>query len=339
MNTALLSLSLCVALPLPCFGQGAPPVRSGDPVATVAGQAISEQDLLESLGSQLMPLRTQEYEAKSKTLASLIRQRLVEAEARKWGMAAEQLLEQEVDAKVADPTDGEVEAYFLGQNRAGVRLEDAKEQYRAALKRVRLQQARQAYTDALRGKLAVAVMLRPPSVDVVYDPERVRGEPTAPVTIVEFSDFQCPFCKKTQDTLKDLLTKYHGRVKLAYLDFPLRASHPQAQSAAVGARCAGEQGKFWAFHDVLFADQSKLDEAGLAAHARTLGLDETLFHACVKSGKFKDKIEQDLQQGSKVGVAGTPAFFINGVFLNGAQPLAEFEQIIDNQLALLGHRP
>jgi len=107
---------------------------------------------------------------------------------------------------------------------------------------------------------------------------------------------------------------------------------------AEAARCAGEQGKFWEYHDALFADQSKLKEAEPAAHARTLGLDENSFQSCLASGKYKAKVEADLQDGSKAGVAGTPGFFINGVFLSGAQPQSAFEKIIDNQLALLGNQ-
>ncbi len=341
MRKVLLSLNLILwlALPLTSFGQAAPQPTSGDPVATVAGQPITESDLEAALGpQQLMKLRNQEYELKSRTLESVIRLKLVEAEAKKRGIPAEKLIEQDVHSKVADPTDAEVEAYFLGQAQAGARFDDVKEQLRANLKRLMLQKARQAYADSLRGKFEVAVLLRPPSVDVAYDPARVKGDPKAPVTIVEFSDFQCPYCKKTQPTLNDLLTKYNGRVKLAYRDFPLREIHPRAQAAAEGARCAGEQGKFWEFHDALFADQSKLDEADLAAQARAVGLDEKSFQSCLASGRFKSNVEADMQEGNKVGVAGTPAFFVNGVFLNGAQPQAEFEKIIDSQLALPGKR-
>jgi len=337
ISRLVLYLPLFLALPKGSFGQVAPQASSSAPVATVAGQPISEEELLETLGSQqVMQLRTQEYEAKSKALNSLIRLKLVQAEAKKRGISPEKLIQQEVEAKVADPTDSEVEAYFWGLNRAGASFEDVKEQYRASLKQMKLQRGRQVYADSLRAKMDVAVLLQPPSVTVAYDPARVKGDPKAPVTIVEFSDFQCPYCKKSESTLHELLAKYNGRVKLAYLDFPLREIHPQAQSAAEAARCAGEQGKFWEYHDALYADQSKLDSAELLAQARTLHLDVKSFQLCLDSGKFKSKIDADLAQGSKVGVAGTPGFFVNGVFLSGARPEADFEKIIDSQLAMLG---
>src|SRR5437879_3936712 len=135
---------LCLALPLGSFGQAAPHASSGNPIATVAGQPIYEQDVIQSLGPQLLQLRNQEYQLKSKALDDLIRQKLIEAEANKRGISAQELLEQEADSKVAEPTDGEVEAYFLGQNRVNARFDEVKEQFRATLKRARLQKERPA---------------------------------------------------------------------------------------------------------------------------------------------------------------------------------------------------
>jgi protein-disulfide isomerase len=330
MKNLLLNLSVFLVVPLAAFGQAAP---AGNSVAIVGGQPISEQDLLDALGpQQLMQLRTQEYEAKNKALESVIRHRIVEIEAKRRNISPEKLIEQEVDSKVPDPTEGEIEAYFLGQNRSGARLEDVKDQYRSALKQFKLVKARQAFADSLRAKIEVAVLLRPPSIDVAFDPARVKGDPRAPVTIVEFSDYQCPFCMKTESVLTSLLDKYNGRVKLAYMDFPLREIHPNAESAAEASRCAGEQGKFWEFHDSLFADATKLDQPDLIARVRTLGLKEEPFRACLASGKFKASVDADREAGIKAGVGGTPGFFINGVFLNGAQSQAEFEKVIDTQL-------
>ena len=166
----------------------------------------------------------------------------------------------------------------------------------------------------------------------------VRGVGTARVTLVEFSDFQCPFCQKVDLTVKQLLRKYDGRVKVAYRDFPLLEIHPHAAMAAEASRCAGEQGKFWEYHDALFENQSKLDEGSLAERAVSLELNEKLFHDCLANRKFKDQVEADLQEGRKVGIAGTPSFFINGIFLNGSQALTEFEKIIDAQLAMSGQQ-
>lgn len=322
---ALAPLGACLA-PIPAAA------GEDNAVATVAGQAIYEKDLDALLQSQLRQLRSQEYELKIRLLDGLINQKLVEAEARRRGTTSERLLA-EIDSTIPDPTDGEVEAFYLGQkDRINRPLTEVKEQLRQNLKQARIQEARQAYFKALRSKGEVAVLLQPPRIEVGYDPARVRGRADAPVTIVEFSDFQCPFCQRVEPTLKAILAKYDGRVKLAYRDFPLREIHPRAESAAEAARCAGEQGKFWEYHDLLLSQPGNLDAAALANHAKTLGLDGRQFDSCLASGKFRALVEKDLEDGKRAGVSGTPGFLVNGVALNGAQPAAAFEKIIDAAL-------
>ncbi len=323
---------------------GAPLILSAQnsptPIATVDGQPIYEEELMSVAGTRLLELRNQEYKAKSDALDQLVLKKLIEAEARKKGLTAEELLKQEVDSKIAEPSDDEAKGYYLaGKNQTTLPFDQIKSQVKRLLKTSEIQEARDKYAESLRAKADVAILLRPPQVEVGYDPGRLRGDPKAPVTIVEFSDFQCPYCKKAAATLKDVLAKYSGRVKLAYRDFPMRTLHPQAQLAAEAARCAGEQGKFWEYHDALFgADQPKLDEAGLTSTARSLGLDEKSFSSCLASGKFKAQIEQDVQDGTRAGVSGTPGFFINGVFVNGAQPEEAFTKIIERELGAAGSK-
>ncbi len=340
MRVSLLGAVSCLVLAGVCYAQAGSQSSLGEPIAIVAGQPVYEQDLVAETASKLVQLHNQEYEIKNNALQDVIRKKVLEAEAKGRGLPADKLLEQEVDAKVPEPSDGEVQGYYLAiKNQINQPLEEVKPQLVKALKAMKIQQARQDYEDSLRAKTEVVVLLRPPKVEVGYDPGRLRGDPNAPVTIVEFSDFQCPYCRKAAATLKDLLAKYNGRIKLAYRDFPMRTLHPQAQVAAEAARCAEEQGTFWKFHDALFgADQPKLDEAGLTATAQSLGLEEKSFSSCLTTGKFKAQIEQDVQDGTKAGVAGTPGFFINGVFVRGAQPMANFEKIIDAELAAAGSR-
>lgn len=333
VRRSLLNICLSLLLPLAAFGQAPRQHSSGDAIAMVAGQPIYERDLPD-LAPKLLQLRSQEYQAKSKALEDFILQRVIEAEAKRRGVTTDRLLEEEVDSKIADPSEAEVQGYYLAlKDQIKRPFPEVKPILEKAVKALKVQQARQDYTDSLRAKSDVVVLLQPPKVEVAYDPARVRGDAKAPVTIVEFSDFQCPFCQKAESTLKDLLTRYDGQVKLAFLDFPMRTLHPQAQVAAEAARCANEQGKFWAYHDALFADQSKFNEDGFAQTARSLGLDEKSFQSCLKAGKYKAQIDQDVQEGTKDGVSGTPAFFIDGVFVNGVQPEAEFEKIIDAELA------
>ena len=267
-------------------------------------------------------------------------QKVQEAEAKKKGIAVGELLEQEVDAKVAEPTQAEVMAACQSQKDTLHRpFEEVKMQLQQELKQAKLQVAGQEYLEHLREQAGVSILLRPPRVDVGYDRARLRGSPQAPVIIVEFADFQCPFCRQAEPTLENLVAKYEGRVSLAYRDFPLRRIHAQAQLAAEASRCAGEQGKFWEYHDLLFASPDKLNRDGLVEHARSLKLDEKQFDSCLSSGKYRAAIEEDVQEGIRAGVDGTPSFFINGTFLSGAQPTATFDGLIQAELgALKGKR-
>jgi protein-disulfide isomerase len=196
-----------------------------------------------------------------------------------------------------------------------------------------LPQSRQEYLKTLRENSTASASLPRSKLGPSFDPARLRGSPQAPVIIVEFSDFQCPFCRKIQPTLKNLLAKYAGQVSLAYRDFPLRGLHGQAELGAESSRCAGEQGKFWEYHDLLFENPNKLSPNGVRELASSLKLDEKQFDSCVSSGRYRASVEQDLQDGIRAGVYGTPGIFVNGTFLSGAQAEAVFERIIAAELA------
>jgi len=306
----------------------------GSELATIGDQKITEEELAPLVAGQLRPLREQEYQIKKKALDTLIGQKILEAEAKKKGLATEKLLEQEVDAKVPEPSEAEVAAvYAMQREQLNRPLEEVKVQLQQTLKRAKVQQARLEYQARLREQAKVAVLLSPPRVQVGFDPARVRGNPKAKVMIVEFSDFQCPFCSAVQGTLKSVLGKHTDNVALAFRDMPVIQIHPLAMGAAEAARCAGEQGKFWEYHDLLFGDQGALEKAGLIAKARQLQLDEKQFDACLSTEKYMDKIRQDSQEGLRAGVSGTPGFFVNGIFMSGAQPEATFEKLIQEQLS------
>jgi protein-disulfide isomerase len=303
-------------------------------LATVDDQKITEEDLAPYVASQLRPIREQEYQIKKKALDTLIGQKLLEVEAKKRGLTTDKLLEQEVDAKVPEPTEVELAAiYAVQKEQIGKPYEEVKSQLQQSLKKAKIQQARQEYSNRLREQTKVSILLGPPRTQVGFDPARVRGNPKAKVMIVEFSDFQCPFCGQVQGTLKSILAKHGESVALAFRDMPVSQIHPQAMGAAQAARCAGEQGKFWEYHDLLFADQAWLDKPGLVTKAQKLQLEEKQFDACIASEKYKAQIQQDSQEGMKAGVNGTPGFFINGVFISGAQPEAAFEKLIQEQLS------
>jgi protein-disulfide isomerase len=180
---------------------------------------------------------------------------------------------------------------------------------------------------------AVKVMLDPPRYTVptvASDP--VRGNAAAKVTIIEFSDYQCPFCARVNPTLDMVRTFYGDKVKIVFKDYPL-PNHAEAPKAAEAARCAGEQNKYWEMHDAMFANQRSLQLPVLKQSARAIGLDGTAFDACLDSGKHAAAVQAGIELGNKVGVNSTPSLYINGRPLIGAQPFEVFKQVIDEELA------
>jgi protein-disulfide isomerase len=324
-----------ILLSAACFGETPlDPALKRPAVAIVAGQPISEDELTPLIEGQLRQLRSQEFQIRRKAVEDLINQKVVAVKAKEKGLAPEEFLRQQIDSKIAEPTDGEVEAYYLAQrNLAGTPLPQVKKQLQGSLKQQKIERARLDFVAKLRQEADVAVLLHPPRVEVALDPSRVRGNPDAPVTIIEFSDFQCPYCRSASATMRTLMNKYKDRVRLSFRDFPLESIHAQAEHAAEAGRCANEQHKFWEFHDMLFDNPAKLSDQDLVGHARTLGLDARQFENCLLDGKYRGPVEEDIHAGTAAGVTGTPGFFINGVFLNGSQPLATFESMIDAELA------
>ncbi len=313
------------------IAQNAETPKPKQPVATVDGQPIYNEDLAPSVEGQLQPLRNQEYEIKRKALDNLIEQKMLEVAAKKKGLTTDKLLDQEVNSKIPDPTDAELEGYYMGL-KVKAPFADVRTQLRDGYKQAKIQQVRQEYLKTLRADSNVVVLISAPRVEVAYDPARLRGNPKAPVMIVEFSDYQCPYCHQVEPTVKEVLAKYGDRVSFSYRDFPLTAIHSQAMISAEASRCALEQGKFWEYHDQLFTT-SKLEKDDLIGYARDLKLDDKQFGSCLTTEKYKADIEKDEQEGRKVGINGTPGFFINGLEVSGAKPKDEFERVIDDELA------
>jgi protein-disulfide isomerase len=175
-------------------------------------------------------------------------------------------------------------------------------------------------------------------VEVSVDDDPARGSKDAPITIVEFSDFQCPYCLRVEPTLKQLVDRYGDRIRWVYRDYPLNF-HPFAAKAAEAASCANDQGKFWEMHERIFTNQGKLGVEDLKGYSAALGLDKAAFDQCLDSGKYTEEWKKDLADGTKYGVSGTPAFFINGRFVNGAAPVDKFTSIIDDELERKGMPP
>jgi protein-disulfide isomerase len=326
-------LSGVLIAPLEATAAGKAQESAAPVVAVVNGKEITEQELLERVRGEVLKLEAQMYEARRNGVDELISEYLLEQAAKTRGLSAEQLLQQEVDSKVGEVTAKEVEEFYAAnQGRIRKPLNEVRPQVINYLQQGKLSEARRAYLKGLREKAQVKVYLTPPIVEVSAEGAPFKGSQNAPITIIEFSDFQCSYCKRVLTVLNQVLERYPTQVKLAFRDFPIQNIHPQAQKAAEAAHCAAEQGKFWEYHDLLFEKQDSLPQADHVEHAKSLGLEVAAFQTCVDSRKYKEKVERNYADGVKAGVSGTPAFFINGRLLSGAQPLEAFKAVIDEEL-------
>ena len=338
----LLAAFVSALLAPACRAQEAQRAQGPTPIAELAGQPIYESELPSAEQAQLQRMMAQVYAVRLRGFHAVIDQRLLEAEAQRRGITAGELIHQEVLAKVPEPTDDAVHAYFVErQDSVHQPFEAVKDQIRQGMRSVEVQKARNAYLQTLfqnavtNGQLVM--FFKPVKPEVTADPGRVRGNVHAPITIIEFSDYSCPFCRKAESTLSEVLAKYPGRVRIAYRDLPLQQLHPNAELAAEASRCAAEQGKYWDYHDQLFAHQRTQDREHLEGFAQGLGLDQKQFGTCLDTGRYKQQVESDSQMGAGAGVQATPGFFVEGTFVDGAQPAAVFEKLIDEKLAAQGN--
>jgi protein-disulfide isomerase len=253
-------------------------------------------------------------------------------EAKSRDVSIEQLRQEEITAKISQATEEEVKTFYE-ENKGRIKqpFDSIKGRIEEYLNQRSQQQRERAFLGELRQRYAVAIALEPPKVDVSVDDDPVRGAKDALVTIIEFSDFECPYCRRVQPTLKRLLKEYEGQVRLVFRDFPL-SIHKNAQKAAEAAQCAGEQDKFWPFHDKLF-EQTALSLDDLKKYAGDMGLDMDKFTTCLDTGKYAQEVAGDMQDGQAVGVNSTPSFFVNGQPLSGAVPYERFQELVDAALA------
>jgi protein-disulfide isomerase len=270
---------------------------------------------------------------------------LLQQAAEKQKLSVAQYLKDETEDKAAAGIDEKAAHKFYNENKdklptlktAGS-FDKIKDRLVAALRQQAAQQKRAELLTRLRKQAGVKILLEPPRMEVASGGHPAFGPGNAPVTIVEFGDFQCPFCRAAESTVKAVQHRYGDRVGLVYVDFPLNF-HNHAMQAANAARCAGEQDKFWQYHDALFADQSKLAAADLKATAKKLGLDPSKFDACLDQARYQSGINHDVELGSKLNVTGTPTFFIDGRSLVGAQPETKFTELIDEELVAAQNKP
>jgi len=312
----------------------APAFAQGDTVATVAGEPISREELERAVRPQLIEIENNRYEVLEQGLDGMISEKLLAKEAAARGVTVEQLRTTEIDGKIQQPTDDDARQLFE-QNKAqlgNATFEDLKPRITAYLVNQRSAARQTEYLDELKKKYDTKISLEPPKIEVDTGGRASRGgDANAPVTIIAFSDYECPFCKRAETTVSQVMSTYGNQVRYVHRDFPL-PFHAHAHEAAQAARCAGDQGKYWEYHDKLFQAQD-LSTDNLKKIGSELGLDQPKLEQCISSGAHDDEINADVAAGSDVGVSGTPAFFINGRMLSGAQPFERFKEIIDGEIA------
>jgi protein-disulfide isomerase len=328
-----LVLALCVWLPA-CSAQ----TKSGkdkmasDPnkvLAKVNGKAITQADVEKAAAPEFAQLEREcsnnRHTLVENKLKQLVQDTMVETEAKAKGVSKDQLI---ADATKAAPvTDADVDKFY-DENKAQIPPTVTKEQVRTT------------FYASLETKYKADYLMEPVRVpvDAASYTAPTEGPATAPVQIVEFSDFQCPYCSRLLPTLQQVKQKYGDKIHLTFRQYPLPI-HNNAPKAAEAALCANDQGKFWQMHDAMFADQGGLAADGLKAKAGKIeGLKADVFNSCLDSGKHAEEVKKDIAAGSAAGVNGTPAMFVNGRFISGAVPLDDITKVIDDELKRSGDK-
>ncbi len=344
MRIALTGTALAVMLAVSVHAQQ-PAAVAGDqePVARLGDRVITARDLDErwKAASPVDRARLQQalYDARREALDAILADLLLNEAAKAKGVTREQFETTEVARRTQPVTDATI-ATFYAANRTqmqGRSLDEMRPILREFLQDQNAATARVELVSDLRNARAdLRVMLEAPRQTIEIGPDDPsEGTSTAPVTLVEYSDFQCPFCRSLVPTLRQVRDKYGDRVRIVWKDFPLTQIHPQAFQSAEAGNCAREQGKFWEYHDRLFANQQMLQSAALKEYASELKLDSAKFNACLDSSKYKQRIEASMATGMKIGVGSTPTVFVNGRTISGAKPFQTFVEIIDDELRRL----
>lgn len=325
---------LLMGLPLTAativFGQTAQ--ESVQVVARVSGANLTLGDLQQQEGGKLLQAEYQYYLNERKALEELIDNRLLLDEARTRAIPLDQLLDTEVYKGVKDPTEDQLEVYYEGLD-SQEPFQSVREDVLQHIRELRRTKARAAYVEQLRKQAKINILLMPPSAPVDVAKAYTHGAEDAPVVLIEFADYQCPYCQKVNPQIQQLKKEYGDNLTVIFKDFPLPMHHG-SEKAAEASRCAGEQGKFWEYHDVLFySKQIEVDE--LKEHARVLKLDGDRFDTCLDGGTEAAAVKKDLDEAKSLGLTGTPSFFVNGHFFSGVVDYAALKDIVNQQLNLV----
>ena len=321
-----LGLVLC-GFSIPGVGQD-----SSDVIAEIGGRPVTAGELEQRESSKLLQARYKYYVAERDALEQYIDDKLLEMQAKKESLSVDELLKRHVTVNEPEPTEDQLRFYYEGVQ-TDESYETARPHIIETIHQLRVKKAREAYIASLRAEYGVVVELSQPSAHVEAGDAPRLGSEKAPVQIIEYADYECPYCQKVSPDLIRLRQEFGDQVSLVYKDFPL-PMHAHAARAAEGARCAGAQGKFWEFHDFLFATK-KLQESDMKAEARVLKLDATRFDECLDKQEQFEGLKKDAQDAQRLGLTGTPSFFINGRFMSGAIGYAKLRDTVSRELSAL----
>jgi len=314
-----------------------PQATQGEILAKVGDYEITRQEVEEVAPDQFIQAKQQLHDITQRALDQAIDTKLVDLQAEKEGLDSQGLVVREVLSKLSEPTDEQIDSVY---NAYREQLNNAPRDSVAPqivdfLTRQERAVAMQVFVAQLRAQYDVRNYLEPARIEVeAIGPS--KGPDDAPITLVEFSDFECPFCVRVLPTIEQVQQTYGDQVRIVYRQFPLNAIHPNAQLSAEASLCADAQGKFWEMHDAIFEARGKAGADRLKTMASDLGMDSDLFGTCLDSREFQDQVAADLEAGRQAGVTGTPALFINGRFLSGAQPFNVVSRVIDDELTRVG---
>lgn len=337
----ILAIAAALVLVLACQAPAQQPSASGnEPAARVGSRVVTMNEIEEKWrqrdAAELVQATQAIYDGRRAALDAIVADMLIEAAAKTAGLTPELYTEQQIAKRLTPVTDADVQTFFQ-ENQSqmqGRGLNDVAALIRTFLQDQHRNTARQALIAELRKTgPAVSVLFDAPrqTIAVAAD-DAALGPASAPVTIVEFSDFQCPFCQNVAPTLKRIKDTYGDKVRIVWKDFPLTRIHPEAFKAAEAGNCAREQGKFWELHDRLFANQKALRPDDLKAHAAAVGLDAATFNACLDSAKYSARVQEHVTAGTRLGINSTPTSYINGRLFSGAHPYEAFAMVIDEEL-------
>jgi protein-disulfide isomerase len=333
LATVLLAVLVACKAGPPSAAKGGEASRSGGIAAEVDGKPITFDELDKRAVGQLQQLRDQEYEIRKNTLDALIDEQLLKKAAAARGVSDVDLEKTEVDDKVQAPTPKEIqEVYDANRDRVGGRtIEEVTPQIVSSLRGQRVAERTRAFREELRQQARVKVLLEQPRIEVpIPAGTAAQGPDNAPVTIVEFSDYLCPYCQRAEEVVSKVLERYKGKVKFIHRDLLL--GRPRSLPVAEAALCAGEQGKFWEFRHDLLTTQGDWSDQDLEGRAGRMGLRAPEFKACLASERNEAPVLRSTESGQQLGVTGTPTYFVNGRRMTGVRTEEQFDEIIRSEL-------